>query len=258
MAGEFAGKVAWVVGASGGLGTAISRAFVESGATVVVSGRDAAKLDEIGAESADPDRVHAVPLDVTRSDDVRRVAEAIIERHGRVDVLVNTTSVSIFGDFLTLGDEEWRSVYEAKLFAYVRTMRSVIPHMLSAGGGAIVNVSGNGGRLPAFPSHIAGCSGNAAVNLATKAVGDLYFSRGVRVNCVAPGPIRSKRLDQIASAEAALGERGAPARAAPSQKLPLGEAEDIANATLFLASDRARHINGIVLTVDGGMTPTVV
>ncbi len=256
MAGEFADKIVWVVGASGGLGSAIARAFLDSGANVAISGRSEAKLKEIAGNNT---KALALPIDITQSTAVKHAAETIVQRWARIDVLVNTTSVSTFGDFLTMEDDAWRQVYEAKLFAYARTMRAAIPHMLKNKSGAIVNVSGSGGKYPNFPSHIAGSSGNAAVNLATKAVGDLYASQGVRANCIAPGPIRSPRLDSIATANEALSLR-MPGQWSPNDQTaaarPPGDARDIAEAALFLASDRAKHINGIVLTVDGGLTPT--
>jgi NAD(P)-dependent dehydrogenase (short-subunit alcohol dehydrogenase family) len=123
--------------------------------------------------------------------------------------------------------------------------------------GVIVNVSGNGGKFPNFPSHIAGSSGNAAVNLMTKAVGDLYASKGIRANCIAPGAIRSPRLQSITKADDALEQRSPGKPSTEVRARPPGDPIDIANAALFLASDSARHINGIVLTVDGGATPTV-
>lgn len=260
MTGEFADRVVWLVGASGGLGQAMTRAFLNSGATAVVSGRNEAKLRKAVEDHGAVGRAVALAIDITDSASVARTMDAIVARYGRIDVLVNTTSVSVFGDFLELGDEAWRAVYEAKLFAYVRTMRATIPHMLKQSRGAIVNVSGSGGKYPNFPSHIAGSSGNAAVNLATKAVADLYGRHGIRANCIAPGPIRSERLASVASANAAL------ARPMPGQwtvedasghARAAGEPEDVAEAALFLASDRSRHINGTVLTVDGGATPTV-
>ncbi|MFO1081102.1 MAG: SDR family oxidoreductase [Reyranellaceae bacterium] len=248
-AGEprFKGKVAWIVGASGGLGGAIGEAFLAAGATAVLSGRNVEALRRVAGASR---RATVLPLDLGDAGQVDAVAQTLVARHGRIDILVNSTSVSTFGDFLTLRDEDWRQIYEAKLFAYARTMRAALPHMIARRSGAIVNISGSGGKYPAHPSHIAGCSGNAAVNLATKAVADLYFDQGIRANCVAPGPIQSKRLAGLAVADAAVG--------AAKVARPPGLPGDVADAVLFLASDQARHINGTVLTVDGGATPTVI
>ncbi len=255
---EFDGKVVWVVGASGGLGSAIARGFLTAGATVFLSGRDRSKLQAAIAGDLQ-DRAVALPMDITQQSSVESAGAELIARARRLDVLVNTTSVSVFGDFLKLSDEQWRQIYEAKLFAYARTMRVAIPHMLDQGGGAIVNVSGSGGKYPNSPSHIAGCSGNAAVNLTTKAVADLYAAQNIRANCIAPGPIETPRLRSLSTANAdtrAAATGGGRLQVARDWDKP-GKPEDIADAALFLASARSRHINGIVLTVDGGATPTV-
>lgn len=255
---EFAGQSVWVVGASGGLGSAIAQAFLQAGASVALSGRSADKLKNVVKDHPEAGKELLLPLDITSPAQVDDAAASIVERFGTIDVLVNSTAVSTFGDFLKLDDAAWREVYEAKLFAYARTMRAALPHMLQQQRGAIVNVSGNGGKYPHFASHIAGSSGNAAVNLMTKAVSDLYVGQGIRANCVAPGAIRSPRLESISSAEVAfMPESGSGSSAAAREKKRRpGEAADIAEATLFLASARAKHVNGIVLTVDGGATPT--
>ena len=256
---EFANKVVWVVGASGGLGSAIAQGFLRAGANVGLSGRNAQKLQAVIDGHSDAGNALLLPIDITDPAEVDAAAARLVERFGAIDVLVNSTAVSTFGDFLKLDDAAWRQVYEAKLFAYARTMRAAMPHMLRRQRGAIVNVSGNGGKYPHFPSHIAGSSGNAAVNLMTKAVSDLYIAQGIRANCIAPGAIRSPRLDSISDADKALkpvaSDKSAADAAAEKARRP-GEAADIAEAALFLASDRAKHINGIVLTVDGGATPT--
>jgi NAD(P)-dependent dehydrogenase (short-subunit alcohol dehydrogenase family) len=256
---EFPGKSVWVVGASGGLGSAIAQAFLHAGASVALSGRSADKLKNVVAGHPEAGKALLLPIDITSPAEVDDAAAKIVKQFGTIDVLVNSTAVATFGNFLELDDAAWREVYEAKLFAYARTMRAVLPHMLQQQRGAIVNVSGNGGKYPHFSSHIVGSSGNAAVNLMTKAVSDLYVGHGIRVNCVAPGAIRSPRLESISSADEAIKSDaggGSSAAAVLEKKWRPGEAADIADATLFLASDRAKHINGIVLTVDGGATPT--
>ncbi|MEO8559064.1 MAG: SDR family oxidoreductase [Rhodospirillales bacterium] len=257
MRRDFADKVIWVVGASGALGSAIARAFLAEGAAVALAGRSPARLQDTAYQAGD--RTLLLPLDITKDSEVKAAAAQVVERFGRIDVLVNSTSVSTFGDFLEMGDDAWRQVYEAKLFAYARTMRAAIPHMLKHHSGVIINVSGNGGKFPDFPSHIAGSSGNAAVNLMTKAVGDLYGGIGIRANCIAPGAIHSPRLDSITKADEALEPRASGKSSIDVEKAkvrPPGDPVDIAEAALFLASHRAKHINGIVLTVDGGATPT--
>lgn len=251
MMNEFDNKIVWVVGASGALGSDIAKAFLSRGAIVALTGRDRDKL-EACARLFPKDRSLIMPIDIRSAVEVDRAASAIVERYDRIDVLINSTSTSTFAPFLDLTDHQWQQIFDAKLFAYNRTMRASIPFMVKRGSGAIVNISGSGGRHPKFPAHIAGCAGNAGVNLASKAVADLFQAQGIRVNCVAPGPIRSPRFDALHQGD----ETATRIRKKQPDK-ELGEASDITEATLYLASNKAKHINGVVLTVDGGATPTI-
>lgn len=251
---EFAGKTVWVLGGSGGLGGEIARAFLSEGATVFLSGRNQERLRAEAGAYADRGQAVVMPIEVTKQSEVDSAASNIMSRTGRIDILINSTSISRFADFLALDDAAWRDIFEAKLFAYVRTMRAVLPHMLARKSGAIVNVSGNSGKFPKFPAHIAGASGNAAVNVVTKAVADLYFSKGIRINSIAPGPILSPRMELLSRSESVARESSSEPDA---REQIVGKPQDVANAALFLCSERSRHVNGIVLTVDGGITPTV-
>lgn len=246
-------RVVWVIGASGAIGNAIARLSVAAGAIVVASGRSADKLAALTSDiPAAGGRVHARVLDVCQRADVDTAAQEIVTRHGRIDGLVNSTSLSIFGDFLELTDEQWVQVLDAKLLGYVRSMRAVLPYMIRQSGGAIVNISGRGGRQPT-PAHLPGGSANAGVNLISKGIADAYQKHGIRVNTVAPGPIQSDRFEKIrASNERVTG--GAVPRASLDR---MGRPEDVAEAVVWLLSDRARHITGAVIPVDGGGTATV-
>jgi NAD(P)-dependent dehydrogenase (short-subunit alcohol dehydrogenase family) len=246
MSDEFEGKSVWVIGASGALGGAVATAFLQRGATVFLSARNEGALKEIA--EASPHKAHILPVDIGSEENVKAAVASIIDRVGRIDVLVNSTSVSTFKDFIELDDAAWRQVFEAKLFAYVRTMRVALPHMRKQKSGVIINVSGTSGKHPAFESHIAGGAGNAAVNLMSKAVANIYGAENIRINCIAPGPIQSARWSSLSSS---LNSTGAGEGRSP------GTREDIAEAAIFLASERAKHIQGVVLTVDGGMTPTI-
>ena len=132
-------------------------------------------------------------------------------------------------------------------------MRAVLPHMVEHGGGAIVNISGNGAKLPYLPSHIPGSTANAAVHTLTKSVADMYAKHRVTANCVAPGQIRTRRWVALANTNAGASDSHEYAYLGKT----LGEVDDVANAVAFLASRLASHITGTVLVVDGGATPTV-
>lgn len=247
------GRVVWVIGASGAIGQAIAKVLAAAGADVVVSARSADKLAAVAGEIlAAGGHAHVRRLDLRSRADVDAAAREIAARSGRIDALVNSTSLSIFGDFLELSDEQWHDVLDAKLMGYVRSMRAVLPFMVAQGGGSIVNISGRGGRQPT-PAHLPGGSANAAVNLVTKGLADTYFKHGIRINTVAPGPIQSDRFEKIrASNERVSG--GAPPRAGLDR---MGRPEDVAEAVLWLLSDASRHSTGIVIPVDGGGTATV-
>lgn len=247
------GRVVWVIGASGAIGQAIAKVLAAAGAEVVVSARSVDKLEALAAEiSAAGGRAQVRGLDLRSRADVDTAAREIAARSERIDALVNSTSLSIFGDFLELSDEQWHDVLDAKLMGYVRSMRAVLPFMMQQGGGSIVNISGRGGRQPT-PAHLPGGGANAAVNLVGKGLADTYFKHGIRINTVAPGPIQSERFEKIrASNERVSG--GAPPRAGLDR---MGRPEDVAQAVLWLLSDAARHSTGIVIPVDGGGTATV-
>ncbi len=191
-------------------------------------------------------------VDICDSAGVERAVQEIIREHGGIDGLVNSTSLSIFGDFEQLSDAQWLQVLDAKLLGYVRTMRAVLPHMAERGSGGIVNISGRGGRQPT-PAHLPGGAANAAVNLVTKGIADIYFKRGLRANVVAPGPIASARFEKIRASndQVAGGERP---RAALDH---MGTPEDVADAVAWLLSDQSRHTTGAVIPVDGGGLATV-
>jgi NAD(P)-dependent dehydrogenase (short-subunit alcohol dehydrogenase family) len=245
-------RVAWVIGASGAIGSVVAKMLAAEGAVVVASARSGDKLDSLAAEiAATGGRAQARRLDLCDRADVDAAVAEIVRRHGRIDALVNSTSLSIFGDFLELSDEQWLKVLDAKLLGYVRSMRAVLPHMVKQGAGAIVNISGRGGRQPT-PAHLPGGSANAGVNLISKGIADAYQKHGIRVNTVAPGPIESERFEKIRASNARVS--GAPARAGADR---MGRPEDVGDAVVWLLSDHARHVTGALVPVDGGGTAAV-
>ena len=245
MTSSLQGRIAWIHGAGGTLGRAIAIELSTRGARVVLSGRNATRLDETAGELPDAGRDAALvlPTDVRDDAAVRAAFDRLLQQTGRIDYLVNSTTLPLFGDLLALPDADWLEVLDTKILGYVRTLRVVLPHLAAQGSGAVVNITGRGGRQP-NAVHLPGGAANAAVNLITKGLADQYGPRGVRVNAVAPGPIHSERLDALAQAGGTSGTR-------------IGEPADIAQAVAFLLSDASRHINGTVLAVDGGSLATV-
>jgi NAD(P)-dependent dehydrogenase (short-subunit alcohol dehydrogenase family) len=245
------GKCAWIVGASGAIGSAIAQSLAANGVTVFLSGRNEAKLNTLRDNLLQDDcQASVIVLDAKQAYQVDHTAKEIMSRLGRLDILVNSTTTSTFGEFLELSDDNWEECFQSKLMVYVRTMRAVLPFMLAAGSGSIVNISGKAGKLPS-PAHLAGGSMNAAVNLLTKGISDRYGSSGVRANTVAPGPIISERFNLLAE------KLEASPSANPKFMAKHGTPDDVANAVLWLVSQHASHLNGIVLPLDGGAMPTI-
>lgn len=248
--------VAWVVGATGTIGRAIAEGCARSGMKVVASARDSGKLATLERELASSATRLActVPLDLASRQDVDAAVDRIISGEGRIDVLVNCAAAGIFGDFLELTDEDWETVLQTKLMGYLRTMRAVIPHMVKRKSGAIVNVSGRGGRQPT-PAHLPGCCANIGINVLTKGLADIYGKDGIRINALAPGPIVSPRHSAIDEQNLAVSSGQTRGRLPPLGRL--GTPRDIADAVLFLASPQAGFITGTTLAVDGGSTAAI-
>jgi len=248
---KLSGKTAWVLGASGAIGSAIATMLADLGVRVWLSGRNQVKLQEVCDRIARAGGHATVQvLDATQALAVDNAADVIARKAGRIDILVNSTALPTFGKFTELTDEDWERTFQSKLMVYVRTMRAVLPHMIAAGGGTIVNISGKAGRLPS-PAHLPGGSMNAAINLLTKGIADAYQHQGIRANTIAPGPIASERLNALTAQLATI------ATANPEFMARKGEPEDVARAVAWLASPLSEFMNGIVLPLDGGSIPTV-
>ena len=245
------GQCAWVLGASGAIGSAVAELLALQGVTVWLSGRDREKLDALQdriAQAGGQARVRI--LDATSPDEVIHAAREIVRQSGKINILINSTASSTFGEFLDLMDDDWERTFQNKLMVYVRSMRAVLPTMIKAGGGVIINISGKAGKLPS-PAHLPGGCMNAAVNLLTKGISDRYKDQGIRANTIAPGPIASDRFDALAE------KLVSSPSANPLFLSTKGTPEDVAQAVLWLVGPYARHLNGIVLPLDGGATPTV-
>ncbi len=246
---ELRDKVVWIAGATGALGAAIARDFAAEGARTALSSRRAAAVAALAAElrAAGRDALEA-PMDASVAAEAKAAATRIVGAWGRIDVLVTSMNVPAYGEFLDLDQAAFQATIGAKYLGYVACIQAALPDMAARGRGAIVCVTGTGGKMP-IPIHMPGGSVNAAVNLIVRGLANRFGPEGVRINAVAPGPIRSPRQDAMQDASAAAGGRD-PAASFPLRRF--GEAGEVADAVLFLASDRASYITGTVLNVDGG------
>ncbi len=241
-------RVAIVTGAGSGIGRAIAVRFAAEGATVVVADRDTERATETAAILADAGAAtDAVTVDVSQADQVIAMVERTIERFGRVDVLVNNAGMSKGNDILTIDEETWDLNLEIVLKSVYLCSKAVLPGMIARGSGVILNISSVNG-LTGVGEEAYGAAKAGMINL-TQNMAVKYGPSGIRVNCIAPGTIRTPAWKERFAQDPEVFERLA--RWYPLRRV--GEPEDIANAALFLASDEAGWITGEVLTVDGGL-----
>ena len=243
--GNLEGRVALVTGASRGIGRAIAMRLAEAGATVVAAARGEnarGTADQIGARGGKAD---AVSLDVTEAGAVEAVVAGMLERHGRIDVLVNNAGITRDTLMLRMKREDWDAVLQTNLTAAFACAQAVLKPMIKQRAGRIINItsvvgqSGNAGQAN-YAASKAGLIGF------TKALALEVASRNITVNAVAPGLIDTDMTRAIAAG----------AHEAWAEKIPLkrlGTPEDVAAAVAFLASDEASYITGQVLAVNGGM-----
>jgi 3-oxoacyl-[acyl-carrier protein] reductase len=258
MPGEFTGKVVVVSGGSRGIGRGIALAFARAGAqTVLASSSEpnlAAAAKAIAAEGPEP---FTVAGDLRQLDACERLFGAVNERFQRCDVLVNNAGATRAGAFLELPDAIWLDGFALKFFGCVRLTRLFWP-LLKASQGSVVNIVGGAGRTPDAEFLIGG-SVNAAVSNFSKGLSKLGNRDNVNVNVIHPGNTDTERQQQLYQQRAAaLGKTVDTLREealVKSNMRRFGKPEDIAALTLFLCSERARHIQGTAIAVDGGATP---
>ena len=257
---ELHDRVAVVTGASKGIGLAIARTFLDEGAQVVAASRT--RTSDLPA-----DVVH-VSVDLTDPYAPGEVIARAVEEFGRLDILVNNAGGPPPGDrlphggFLERDDAHWRAMLEFNLLSAVRACRAALPVMLESGGGAIVNVSSGNGRQPQTFNVDYSAAKAAMMNL-TKALSEEFAPQGVRVNGVAPGPVMTPwwtdeggAADRVAAMVGADRESVLTTVAPEMMKLATGrfaEAQEIADAVVFLASPRSASTTGAELAVDSGL-----
>ncbi|MBB4660653.1 NAD(P)-dependent dehydrogenase (short-subunit alcohol dehydrogenase family) [Conexibacter arvalis] len=246
----FAGRVAWVTGASRGLGRALVRAFADAGAEVVATARSADALHELAAEvRAAGGTIHLAPGSVASENDLADAIASIEAYTGRLDVLVNNAGVSpSFRHAETVPTDEWHEVLDVNLTGAFLAQARALELLAADGGGAVVNVSSVHGvsgheRLAAYSASKGG------LEALTRTLAVEWAPRGVRVNAVAPGYLETDMTSGLRAhdrwSQALL------------DRIPIGRfgtVEEVVPAVLFLAGDSARYITGTTLSIDGGWT----
>lgn len=237
------GKIALITGAAGGLGDKIARTLHAQGAIVALTDMRAEPLEKLKAELGD--RVEFFVANLTNSDDVSNLVKNVEEKMGRIDILVNNAGLTRDNLFMRMSDEEWQLVLDVNLSAGFKLAKAAIRGMMKRRFGRIIGIASVVGVMgnPGQANYSASKAGMIAMN---KCLAQEVGSRGITVNSIAPGFIRTPMTDVLPD----------DVKAQLLNKIPqgkLGEAQDIANAVAFLASDEAQYITGQTLHVNGGM-----
>jgi NAD(P)-dependent dehydrogenase (short-subunit alcohol dehydrogenase family) len=245
---RFTGKVVVITGATAGIGTATARRLSAEGGLLVLTGRNHAAADTLLAE-LDPERTCFVAGDIRERSTAERVVAAALERHGRLDVLVNNAAVDHTGDVLETPIEEVRAIFDVNVFGAIHMLQAA-GRAMRGRGGAIVNVSS---RLASIgvPTMAMYSAAKGALLSLTRAAAVELAPVGIRVNAVAPGMTRTPLFEAWADE---VGRDVVDAAAAAIPQRRFATQEDVAAAIAFLASDDAAHITGASLPVDGGYT----
>ncbi|NIA70304.1 3-oxoacyl-[acyl-carrier-protein] reductase [Pelagibius litoralis] len=240
---DLSGKIALVTGASGGIGGAIATRLHAQGATVVLSGTRADALEERAAALGD--RAHVMACNLAGEGEASALVGRVQEELGQLDILVNNAGLTRDGLTMRMKDEDWHDVIEVNLTAAFRLSRASLKGMMKRRWGRIISISSIVGVTgnPGQANYVASKAGLIGMS---KALAQEVASRGITVNCVAPGMIETPMTDVLNEQQ-----RARMLAAIPMQRL--GTADEISSAVVFLASEEAAYVTGQTLHVNGGM-----
>ncbi|WP_059411878.1 SDR family NAD(P)-dependent oxidoreductase [Cupriavidus basilensis] len=254
-------KLVIVTGGSKGIGLACARAFAREGARVAIISRDPGNVERALAGLAQEGiRAAGYAANLSAYEDAARVVAAIEDEQGAVDVLINSAGAAKRYEPEALDGNALRAGMEDKYFPVANAQEAVLARMRPRGRGAIVNIIGTGGKMPTS-THLSGGAANAALMLSTVGHAAHYAALGIRINGINPGHTLTGRVEQSLALEAKrLDISRDEAFARTAADVPLGRygrPEEIADAALFLASERASYIVGAILSVNGGRGPVI-
>ena len=238
-------RIAIITGGGSGIGLAIAEKFVQTDILTIIVGRDQEKLT--AAQRQLGDNCHPICQDLNDLDSIPGLIRQVVDRYGHIDILVNNAGINMKKDFTEVTDEEFESILHTNVRSVFAVCREVVKVMLPRGKGNIINISSMASQY-GIPKVIAYTASKSAIEGMTKAMAVELSPMGILVNCIAPGFIAtdmsSKALNGDSERKQKVFARTPLGR--------LGEPADIGDAALFLASEQARYVTGVVLPVDGG------
>jgi 3-oxoacyl-[acyl-carrier protein] reductase len=240
---DLTGKNALVTGASGGIGAEIARVLHGAGATVALSGTREAPLEALAKELGE--RAHVLPCNLSDAEAVEALPKAAIAAMGSLDILVNNAGITRDNLFMRMSDEEWASVLDVNLTSTMRLCRGALRGMMKARWGRIINISSVVGATgnPGQGNYAASKAGMVGMS---KSLAYEVASRGITVNCIAPGFIETAMTDKLTD-----DQKGKILTQIPAGRM--GTPAEIAAATLYLAAQETGYVTGTTLHVNGGM-----
>jgi NAD(P)-dependent dehydrogenase (short-subunit alcohol dehydrogenase family) len=249
-----AGKVVLVTGGSRGIGLMIARGFVEAGARVYVSSRNAEACDKAAAELSKLGTCIAIPADVAEEAEIGRLAQAIAEREPALHVLVNNAGTNWGAPLAEYPDSAWDKVLALNVKAVFHLTRALLPQLEKAASAAdparVINIGSiDGLHVPDLETYAYSAS-KAAVHHLTRVLAKKLAKKMITVNAVAPGPFESKMMAQTLRSFGKLIVESCPLKR-------IGEPEDMAGVAIYLASRAGAYVTGAVIPVDGGLATTV-
>jgi NAD(P)-dependent dehydrogenase (short-subunit alcohol dehydrogenase family) len=253
---SFSGKVVLVTGSTTGIGEACARVFAESGAAVMVCGRNEVRGHEVvDAIRAAGGRAEFTAIDLRAAGACDRLVAATVTRLGNLDVLVNNAGILYSATAVDTTDEQWLDTMAVNVSALFYMSRAAVRHMKQKGRGVIINIASEWG-LNGEPNHVAYCASKGAVVQITRCMALDHARDGIRVNAVCPGEIHTQMVDDILARKGGDLERNLRELAAGIPLRRLASPSEVAWCVHFLASERASYVTGANLPVDGGNDAT--
>ncbi|MBN1315198.1 MAG: SDR family oxidoreductase [Anaerolineales bacterium] len=243
-------KVAIITGAGSGIARASALLFSKEGAAIVVADQNnKAGLETKEMIEKEGGKAIFIRTDVSDASQVEQMVQSAIDAFGKIDVLFNCAAVHNMGSVHEVKDEDWDFLMDVNLKGTYLCCKQVVPHMLKAGSGSIINVASVAGGCGALPRQTAYCVSKAGVAMMTKVMALDYAGKGIKVNCIAPGPTDTPMMSPV-------GRRPGFVQSVIDD-IPLGrlgKPQELAQVALFLASDDSSFVHGHVLVTDGGQT----